>query len=341
MWFQAERTTPNALVLQNESLPYSGPERIQYADRFGWPSDPRAWRRLIEWAIEREGQLPAEVVLNLVSVFEVWQNAFSMRPNPASQSIIDKALHWLIDIENRRYANGWPYDHGRWQGLNGDTLDELESSLCVLVLTSAIAYPAQAARYLSHLNESRRYRRKAFSDVLIYSTTLAQSVPDDLVGLFRTEMLALLPEDQLAEWAREREEQIRELQRIRALPERERQAYERFPMSPMLPSHLGDHDWHDLAIEEHHGHFFPASPLREPFRSLFEHSPPRARGLVRTVVNHATTAWRQLHQYPEGARGTPLPLELEFPWGRQTFWGDPEHYQWFRGGQSPTRRLPH
>lgn len=335
VWFQAERTTPNALVLQNESLSYSGPERIQYADRFGWPSDPRAWRRLIEWAIEREGQLPAEMVPNLVSVFEVWQNAFSMTPNPVSQSIVDKALDWLVDLENRRYASGWPYDHGRWQGLDGDTLDELESSLRVLVLTSAIAYPAQAARYLSHLNESRRYRRKAFSDVLIYSTTLAQAVPDDLVGLFRSEMLALLPEDQLAEWAREREEQIRELQRIRALPESERQAYERFPMSPMLPSHLGDHDWHDLAIEEHHGHFFPASPLREPFRSLFEHSPAHARTLVRTVVNHATTAWRQLHQHPEGARGTPLPLELEFPWGRQTFWGDPGHYQWFRGGQSP------
>lgn len=335
VWFQAERTTPNALILRNEGLPYSGPERIRYADRFGWPSDPRAWRRLIEWAIEREGQFPAEVVPNLVSVFEVWQNAFSMTPNPVSQSIVDKTLDWLVDIENRRYANGWPHDHGRWQGLDGDTLDELESSLRVLVLTSAIAYPAQAARYLSHLSESGRYRRKAFSDVLIYSTTLAQAVPDDLVGLFRNEMLALLPEDQLAEWAREREEKIRELQRIRALPESERQAYERFPMSPMLPSRLGDRDWNDLAIEEHHGHFFPASPLREPFRSLFEHSPGHALALVRMVVNHATTAWRQLHQYPEGARGTPLPLELEFPWGRQTFWGDQGQYQWFRGGQSP------
>lgn len=335
VWFQAERTTPNALVLQNESLPYSGPERIQYADRFGWPSDARAWRRLIEWTVEREGQLPAEVIPNLVSVFEVWQNAFSMTPNPVSQRIVEKALDWLIDIENRRYAKGWPHDHGRWQGLDGDSLDELESSLRVLVLTCAIAYPAQAGRYLSHLNESGRYRRKAFSDVLIYSTRLAQSVPDDLVELFCNEMLALLPEDQLAKWEREREAQIRELQRIRALPESERQAYERFPISPMLPSRLGDHDWHDLAIEEHHGHSFPASPLREPFRSLFEHSPSHALALVRTVVNHATTAWRQLHQHPEGARGTPLPLELEFPWGWQTFWGDHGQYHWFRGGQSP------
>lgn len=335
VWFQAERTTPNALVLQNESLPYSGPERIQYADRFGWPSDPRAWRRLIEWAIEREGQLPAEVVPNLVSVFEVWQNAFWNAPNPVSQRIVACALDWLIDIENRRHAGGWPHDHGRWQGLDHDTLDELESSLRVLVLMAAIAYPAQAARYLGHLNESGRYRRKAFSDVLIYSTTLAQAVPDDLVSLFCSEMLSLLPEDQLAEWARERDEQIRELERIRALPDNERQAYERFPMSPMLSSHLGDHDWRDLAIEDHHGQFFPASPLREPFRSLFEHSPAHARALVLTIVNHATTAWRQLHQHPEGARGTPLPLELKFPWGRQTFWGDPGHYQWFRGGQSP------
>lgn len=335
VWFQAERTTPNAVVLQNESLPYSAPERIQYADRFGWPSDPRTWRRLIEWALERENRLPAVVIPNLVSVFEVWQNAFSNAPNPVSQRIVDTALDWLIDVENRRHAKGWPHDYGRWQGLDGDTLDQLESSLRVLVLTSAIAYPVQAGRYLGHLNESGRYRRKAFSDVLIYSSTLAQSVPDELVGLFCNEMLALLPEDQLVEWEREREAQIRELQRIRALPESERQAYERFPMSPMLPSRLGDHDWHDLAIEEHHGHFFPASPLREPFRSLFEHSMGHALALVRIVVNHATTAWRQLKQHPEGRQGTPLPLELEFPWGRQTFWGNQEQYQWFRGGQSP------
>lgn len=335
VWFQAERTTPNALVLRNESLPYSGPERIRYADRFGWPSDPRAWGRLIEWALEREEQLPAEVVPNLVSVFEVWQNAFSMTPNPLSQRIVDKALDWLIDIENRRHASGWPHDHGRWQRLDEDTLDDLESSLRVLVLMAAIAYPAQAARYLHHLNESGRYRRKAFSDVLIYSNALAQAVPDELVSLFCSQMLSLLPEDQLAKWAQEREEQIRELGRIRALPDSERQAYERFPMSPMWSSRLEDHDWHDLAIEDHHGQFFPASPLREPFRSLFEHSPGHARALVRTIVNHATTAWRQLHQHQEGARGTPLPLELEFPWGWQTFWGNPEHYQWFRGGQSP------
>lgn len=335
VWFQAERTTPNALVLQNESLPFSGMERMQYADRFGWPSDPRAWRRLIEWALKREGLLPADVVPNLVSVFEVWQNAFSMTQNPVSQRIVDTALNWLVDIENCRYAKSWPHDHARWQELDGDTLDDLESSLRVLVLTSAVAYPAQTSHYLNHLKESSRYRRKAFSDVLIYSTRLAQAVPDDLVGLFCNEMLALLPEDQLAEWEREREEQIRELQRIRALPENERQAYERFPMSPMLPSRLGDHHWQNLAIEEHNGHSFPASPLREPFRSLFEYSPSHALALVRTVVNHATTAWRQLHQHPEGARGTPLPLELEFPWGRQTFWGDHGHYQWFRGGQSP------
>lgn len=335
VWFQAERTTPNSLVLQNESLPFSGPERIQHADRLGWPSDIRAWRRLIGWAIKREQELPAEVICNLVSVFEVWQNALSIVQNPVSQCIVNKTLDWLIDIENRRSTNGWPQDLGRWQGMDRDTLEELESSLRVLVLTSAISYPAEAGRYLGHLNESGRYRRKAFSDVLIYSTILAQSVPDDLVGLFCNEILAVLPEDQLREWEREREEQIRESHRIRALPEIERQTYERFPKSPVLHSRLGDHNWHNLAIEEHHGHFFPASPLREPFRSLFEHTPSHALALVRRIVNHATMAWRQLHQHAEGARGTPLPLEFEFPWGRRTFWGDQGQYEWFRGGQSP------
>jgi hypothetical protein len=34
-------------------------------------------------------------------------------------------------------------------------------------------------------------------------------------------------------------------------------------------------------------------------------------------------------------RGTPIPLELDFPWGRQSFWGDDRVYLWSRGRSGP------
>ena len=35
-------------------------------------------------------------------------------------------------------------------------------------------------------------------------------------------------------------------------------------------------------------------------------------------------AWRQLHRHLRG--GTPIPLELTFPWGTQAFWGGDREY---------------
>jgi len=39
------------------------------------------------------------------------------------------------------------------------------------------------------------------------------------------------------------------------------------------------------------------------------------------------------HSYDRG--GTPLPLELSFPWGKQIFWGCDREYLWFRGMWAP------
>ena len=42
------------------------------------------------------------------------------------------------------------------------------------------------------------------------------------------------------------------------------------------------------------------------------------------------TAWRQLHRHIRDSPGTPIPLELVFPWGTQTFWGGDREYLWCR-----------
>lgn len=335
VWFQAERTTPDAQILSGERLGSSLPllDAIRYADRFGWPSDFNAWRQLIDWLIDREPKLPARLVPDLLSVFEVWQNPFADHPNPTSQKIVAKSLEWLVDIEARQHPERWSGDFGRWRDLLGDTLDDLERSLRELVLRAARAYPDLVRAYLRRLVDSRVVRQSAFPTAITYSPLLAQVFPDDVVDLVRAEILQLLPKDQLAEWEEEQEQRIRDLNHIRAIPESKRTKSQRVVLSspPYIASDLSDHHWRNLSLGEHSGEYFPASPLREPFPSLFRHAPRQARELVRTLCNHAITAWRQLHDYTRMERGTPLSFELQFPWGRQTFWGDRSQYEWYRG----------
>ena len=46
-------------------------------------------------------------------------------------------------------------------------------------------------------------------------------------------------------------------------------------------------------------------------------------------------AWRQLHCYSRDRSGTPISLELKFPWGKQSFWGTDREYLWFRSTWAP------
>ena len=46
-------------------------------------------------------------------------------------------------------------------------------------------------------------------------------------------------------------------------------------------------------------------------------------------------AWRQLHRHSRERGGTPIPLELRFPWAAQSFWGTEREYLWFRSTWAP------
>ncbi|MCU1291193.1 MAG: hypothetical protein JWP08_43, partial [Bryobacterales bacterium] len=95
------------------------------------------------------------------------------------------------------------------------------------------------------------------------------------------------------------------------------------------------HDWDTLAIDRDLQNFSPPSPLREPFHSLFKASPQQAIRLFNELCNHAVTAWRQLHHLVHDSDGTPIPLEIQFPWGIQQFWGGDREYLWHRGMWAP------
>lgn len=52
------------------------------------------------------------------------------------------------------------------------------------------------------------------------------------------------------------------------------------------------------------------------------------------MANHAVEAWRQLHRLQDNSQ-TPLPTEVEFSWGRQTFWGGAREFLLSRGLWAP------
>jgi len=61
-----------------------------------------------------------------------------------------------------------------------------------------------------------------------------------------------------------------------------------------------------------------------------------ALALVRDLANRAVTGWRQIIEINAPGQGTPIPLDLTFPWGNQRFWGDVQTYIWFEGhGMQP------
>ncbi|MGV8892285.1 MAG: hypothetical protein ACOH2K_04965 [Burkholderiaceae bacterium] len=334
VWFQAEKTSPNPNILAG-ALPQE--QRQRFADLLGWPSDFAAWRRLIDFILRRISDIPQRLYPEIIAIFEVWQNALADLRNPTSRALLQQCATWLVSIDSMSTADGPDENSAYWNKVLD--LGTFRNSLGRLLLRSSRAEPTFAAGYLQRVTDSERIRDDAFHDIVGFSPILAQTLAQLLVELSLTFLREELPDDQVV-----REEQ--ELQRaaewrkaVLAKPEAERTRREQMALSSGYSLRtIGDfsyHDWDRLSINDDHRSFWPPSPLREPFHSLFQSSPDEALRLLRELCNHAITAWRQLHRHSRDRRGTPIPLELTFPWGTQRFWGTDREYLWFRSTWAP------
>src|SRR5262249_34324140 len=75
---------------------------------------------------------------------------------------------------------------------------------------------------------------------------------------------------------------------------------------------VGGADWRSLSLDRGLYQFYPASPAREPFQSLYKHAPLEGRRMTRAICNHAMQAWLQLNKLDREQGATPLPLILHF-----------------------------
>lgn len=338
--FQAEKTIPNSRILSNSSFSTEHAKYKVYhmADILGWPSDLQMWTRLLIWLIDRIDAIPVKLIPYVVTLFEVWQNMFSAIENDVSNQILPRCAQWLDEIEGVQHPENFSSNRGRWCDLDSGSLNRLESALRTIILLKAQSYPNLIEAYLKKISVNKKFLHHSFSDVMASAPMLAPMFPELLSDICKNKILKELPKDlkkRLHEQSRQRNERLSEL---RNKPRSELSRSEKSALdSPPIPRihSFSYHDWEELSILEEYKDFYPASPMREPFASLFNSNPKVAISLVRDMTNHAITSWRQLHDLDYRRQGTPIPITLSFPWGVQEFWGNAREYLWFRGWWGP------
>ncbi len=334
VWFQAEKTSPNENILTG-SLPLE--QRQRFADLLGWPSDFPMWRRLIDFVLRHISDIPQRLYPEVTAIFEVWQNPLADLRNPTSRALLEQCATWLESIDTANAADGPDENYAYWSEV--PDLGTFRKTLRQLLLRSSRSEPTFAAGCLQRVTASARIRDDAFHEIIAFSPTLAESLPAPVVDLSLAFLRGELPDEQVAREDQELREYSERRKAILAKPESERSRKEQLMLSGGHFLHtVGDfnhHDWDSLAIHDDSRSFWPPSPLREPFHSLFSSSPDQALRLLRELCNHAMKAWQQLHRDSRERRRIPIPLELEFPWGTQRFLGTDREYLWFRSSWAP------
>ncbi|UES43656.1 NACHT domain-containing protein [Roseibium aggregatum] len=336
VWFQAEHTVPNQLLLQNPALS-TGIDMVGVAEYLSWPSDFSGWRRLLSWLLPQASNLPVRLLPSLLELFGVWQNALSEVQNLVSEVIVNACNGWLIDLEKDLYSKDSSFEHGQWEALGSEARKSLASALRMQIMRAARAYPAPAIALFDRAVANDRMRREAYNELMTFSPTMVDVSPESIVAVTKAQIMEELPQHRAERKKREEDEYLERLRSIRNIPEKkhtdaQRRFLENIPFHPIC---VERYDLDDIGISRHDNYYSPGSALHEPFVTLFAKRPDLARALVRDMANHATTGWRQIHAINVRRMGTPLPVEVNFPWGTQTFWGDWRVYNWFMGQLEP------
>jgi hypothetical protein len=336
VWFQAEHTIPSPVILETATNAMEGIDRVGIAALLGWPSDFESWGRFLDWLLPLAPSLPVKLLPNTLEVFNVWQNVFANIENLRSAAIIDVCANWLIDLEAVEYAERPTVEHGRWDALGGEARSSFTTALRAAILRSARSYPAPVIALFERAITNRYTRQRTYSELMAFTPTVADVAPESIVAVAKAEVMEELPQDRIEREERKEREYAEFIKRLRAIPEKDRTEVQKRALQHIaFPTGRDTSDlFHDIGIDQH-TYYYPESALHEPFASLFAKKPEAALGLVRDLANHATKGWHQVQLLNHNRMGTPIPVVLEFPWGKQEFWGDWHVYNWFLGRLAP------
>ena len=291
--------------------------------------------RLLDWLVPLTPRLPVRLLPNVLDLFSVWQNAPATIENARSAKILDVCSSWLKELEDTKQSPTVPRRPARWDALGREVRLQLLASLRSIILTSCRAYPAPARAIFQRAIDDERVRQEVYNEVIRFTPLMAGVAPDQVIALAKAEMMTELPQERIDREQRDRHVHKEQMKRIQAIPEKDRTEEQRRALNPLFfeVGHRGV-DLEDVGIQDTLG-YHPTNPLQEPFAGLFANDAESALRLVRDLANHATRGWRQVYHINQSRMGTPIPVVLEFPWGKQTFWGDWTVYSWFKGQQAP------
>jgi hypothetical protein len=336
VWFQAQHTIPSPFFLGAIKSPVDGIDNLTVADMLGWPSDFRAWGRLIDWIVSEADSIPVRLIPRILEVFDVWQNALADRSNGRSKAILGLVNVWLVRFENGALHDMAEASADAKARLSRDESSRLGKSLRSLILRSARSYPEFARDLFKRVIADEDRRSAVYADLIAFSPIMSLVDPELLAQLAEAELFEELPQDKIERERREREQHYKVLAEIRAIPEEKRTKRQAAALQPaFFPIGSDRYDLDDIGISRHNNFYFPTSALHESFKSLFANKPNVALRLVRNLANRATTGWRQIHSINRQRMGTPVPVAVEFPWGSQQFWGDWHVYNWGLGQLAP------
>ncbi|EPF6236989.1 ATP-binding protein [Acinetobacter baumannii] len=316
-WFQAEKTKANPIFLQQ-------PDKLQLAIQHPWPSDAFLWRTLLEYVFKLIPNTPHRLYPQILKIFEVWQYVGIHVPsNQMSKMILDVSIDWLLEVSQKERVNDWS------QIVN---LKDFKFSLINLILVSIQSNPTYTKRYLNFLLLENEVSREIYTHIVGASSVISQHHPQLLADLTLKFLLDELPKEYIEREERKQQRTHQYFQELLAKPEEERTKEEQlkidrralfFHQAPY--QQIQSRDWENLSIKYESRHFYPSSPLKEPFFSLLTYSEETGFQIIRDLSNHAIESWKQLCEISEQV---PIPTIIEFPWGVQEFWGNEKQYIW-------------
>jgi hypothetical protein len=286
---------PNLNLLTHQAL-----SNLSADERASWSNQfalpkPLQWLRLLNWLMPQLDQLPRSLIPELVSIFEVWQRAFAGQGVLHCAAIAAAAHAWLSEFENALHPRRYQ-DMRRPFGVSFGGR-KVEEALEDRIRSLFLASAGDAPQLAAAYLTHVKTDPNLIQKFLPGShIQFVRHVPGELVDF----LLAELCQD-LNSSKRRNTLDLTELR--------------------------------ELGLD-HAGSYYPASPLQGPFLSLLREHPGEGLRLVRGLCNHAMRAWRIIHERGRKACSL-LPVELDFPWGRQQFWGNGNVYVWFRGCNGP------
>lgn len=284
---------PNPRYLDSSLFPdLSESDRAKLSQHFALPR-ARSWRPFVNWFLPFLENAPLSTAREISHLFKTIASAYSSIPD----WMAGRVASWATGIlQSLTYGGDFRESFERKRAL----LDEIgikdegefKDRLLSVLFHCVSGAPHQV---ISHLTWMAAQDRPSGVEFLIEnSAMLAVSIPKELVDILLKFQIKPLPEEE-GEFS--------------------------FGGRSSL-------EFNELGIQ-HDRLYFSASHLRPPFLALLYRNPSDALRLICGLCNAAIESWRQILQ--EERSGTPVPITLEFPWGRKEFWGHFREYTWNRG----------